>query len=77
MALSEAKRETELSEDSSSIKSKSKNCPVKPPKHDLKSGVFTGIGRRFFSRRERLYAQVGFKKKIFGNYLNDEALSYC
>ena len=61
MALSEAKRETELSEDSNTVKQKPKNCPVKPPKHDLKSGVFTGIGRRFFSRRERLYAQAGFR----------------
>ena len=37
----------------------SKNCPIKPPKHDIKSG--NEIKKRFLSRREFLYDQVGLR----------------
>ena len=69
VALSEAKKETELQSDSQSSNSirSNRNCPERPAKHDLKSGVFTGIERRFFSRRERLY---GFCKSQHDDQLN-------
>ena len=35
----------------------SKNCPIKPPKHDIKSD--DEIKKRFLSRRELLYDQAG------------------
>ena len=35
----------------------SKNCPIKPPNHDIESG--DEIKKRFLSRREVLYDQAG------------------